>query len=310
MTSEGPTLLVLAAGLGSRFGALKQCAPVGSGGQTLLDYAVFDACRAGFDRVVFVLRESFAQDFMARAVARYGASMRVDAVLQRQGDLPSGFVAPPGRVKPWGTAHAVLAARPVLNGPFGVINADDFYGVDAYRHVAAFFADATWHPQPADATAHFCMVGYRLDQTLSDNGGVNRGICKHQAYLLDSVEEYREIAALAPGRCTGVNLRGERVALAGDAMASMNFWGFTPAVFGALERAFVVFLREHGHRDDAECYIPTAVDTLVRTRQADCRILPTAAPWFGVTYPQDAAGTARRLLELTEDGSYPRVLWP
>ncbi|HET9822159.1 MAG TPA: NTP transferase domain-containing protein [Burkholderiaceae bacterium] len=310
MAAAGPTLLVLAAGLGSRFGSLKQSAPMGPGGQTLVDYAVFDAYRAGFARVVFVLGASFAEEFTARAVARYGTALRVDCVLQRPDDLPAAFAPPAGRHRPWGTTHAVLAARDVLDGPFGVINADDFYGRDAYGRVAAFFAGpAAASPVPG-APAHWCMVGYRLDRTLSDHGGVNRGICMQREGRLVSVEEHRDIVAEGPGRCRGLNARGERVAIAGSALASMNFWGFTPDVFEPMQRCFADFLRQHGHRDDAECYIPSVVDTLVRTGQADCRILPTDAPWFGVTYAQDTAGTARRLHELAGDGTYPHALWP
>lgn len=310
MAIAGPSLLVLAAGLGSRFGGLKQCVPMGPDGQTLIDYAVFDAHRAGFTRVVFVLGESFAADFVERAVARYGARLRVDAVVQRPDDLPDAFALPPRRRKPWGTTHAVLAARDAIDGPFGLINADDFYGREAYRQVAGFFTARGGAARAPVEPAHFCMVGYRLDRTLSGHGGVNRGICSHRNHGLQAVEEHRDIVADAPGLCHGMNLRGERVALAGDAVASMNFWGLTPAVFEPMQRCFADFLREHGHRDDAECYIPSVVDTLVRTGQADCRILPTEAPWFGVTFAQDAAGTAQRLHELTEDGTYPRALWP
>lgn len=310
MSPAGPTLLVLAAGLGSRFGGLKQSMPIGPGGQTLIDYAVFDACRAGFTRVVFVLGAAFAKAFMTRAAARYSTALRVDAVLQRPDDLPGAFVPPASRHRPWGTTHAVLAARDVLDGPFGVINADDFYGRDAYGRVAAFFADPARPARAPGAPAHFCMVGYCLDRTLSDHGGVNRGICTHREQQLVSVEEHRDIVADGPGRCRGLNARGERVAIAGGAVASMNFWGFTPAVFEPMQYCFADFLCQHSHRDDAECYIPDVVDTLVRTGQADCRILPTDAPWFGVTYAQDTAGTAQRLHELIENGTYPRTLWP
>ena len=300
---------MLAAGLGSRFGGLKQLAPLGPAGETLLDYAVFDAHRAGFSRVVFVLREDFAAEFMARARPRYGERLAVDAVLQRLDDLPDGSALPPQRRKPWGTTHAVLAARDAIDGPFAVVNADDFYGRDAYRRVATFLADAalagaSGAPLPA------CMVGYRLDHTLSDSGGVNRGICAVRGPYLQSVQEHRDIVADGPGRCRGLDLAGTRVPIDADAVASMNFWGFTPAVFGPMQRGFEQFLRGPGTRDDAECYIPSVIDTLIRTDEAHCSVLPTDSHWFGVTYPQDAAGTAARLRQLTDDGTYPHPLWP
>lgn len=299
---------MLAAGLGSRFGGLKQCAPMGPAGETLLDYAVLDAHRAGFSRVVFVLREDFAAEFMARARARYAARLPVDAVLQRPDDLPAGFARPTQRRKPWGTTHAVLAARDAIDGPFAVVNADDFYGRDAYCRVAAHLTSPPL--VAAGAPLPLCMVGYPLDHTLSDSGGVNRGICELRGEHLVSVQEHRDIVADGPGLCSGLNLAGERVPLAADAVASMNFWGFPPTVFGPMRRGFAAFLQQHGHRDDAECYIPSVVDTLIRSGEAHCRVLPTDGRWFGVTYPQDAAVTARRLHELTEDGTYPHTLWP
>lgn len=302
---------MLAAGLGSRFGGLKQCAPMGPAGETLLDYAVFDAHLAGFSRVVFVLREDFAAEFMARARPRYGTRLRVDAVLQRPDDLPAGFALPPRRHKPWGTTHAVLAARDAIEGPFGVVNADDFYGRDAYRRVAAFLTTpGGGSHDPGDLPLSLCMVGYPLDHTLSDNGGVNRGICSLRDDHLVSVQEHRDIVAEGPGRCCGLTLAGERVPLPAGAVASMNFWGFPPAVFGPMQSGFAEFLQANGHRDDAECYIPSVVDTLIRTGDARCRVLPTDSRWFGVTYPQDATVTARRLQALTDDGTYPHTLWP
>ena len=307
--AAGPTLLVLAAGLGSRFGGLKQLAPLGPAGETLLDYAVFDAHRAGFSRVVFVLREDFAAEFMARARPRYGERLAVDAVLQRLDDLPDGSALPPQRRKPWGTTHAVLAARDAIDGPFAVVNADDFYGRDAYRRVATFLADAAL-AGASDAPLPACMVGYRLDHTLSDSGGVNRGICAVRGPYLQSVQEHRDIVADGPGRCRGLDLAGTRVPIDADAVASMNFWGLTPAVFGPMQRGFAQFLRGPGTRDDAECYIPSVVDTLIRSEEAHCCVLPTDSHWFGVTYPQDAAGTAARLRQLTDDGTYPHPLWP
>ncbi len=310
---RGLTLLVLAAGMGSRFGGLKQFEPVGPMGQTLLDYSVFDALRAGFGRLVFVVREDFANAFEAGVARRYRAQLRVDWVCQRLDDLPDGLAPPPGRSKPWGTTHAVLAARDVIDEPFAVINADDFYGRQAYCQVARFFAAAnTRSPgrDPHDALDHCCMVGYALTQTLSDSGGVNRGLCLDDGGLLTSVQELRDIVADHHGHCTGIDLRGQRVSVARDAVASMNFWGFPPTVFEPMQRHFAEFLRRHGDEPAAECYIPSVVDALICAQRADCTILRTPDRWFGMTYPQDKLECVRRLRELADDGTYPSLPWP
>lgn len=303
---QPPTLLVLAAGMGSRFGGLKQCEPVGPMGETLLDYAVFDALRAGFGRVVFVVRDAFARRFEEDIALRYSDHLRVDLVCQRLDDLPDGRAAPPGRTKPWGTTHAVLAARQLIAEPFAVINADDFYGAQAYQSVARFFAEP---PERASATDRCCMVGYELARTLSPSGGVNRGLCIEDGGLLSTVQELRELVARDDGQCAGVDLHGQPVAVAADALVSMNFWGFMPTVFAPMERHFAEFLRRHGDDPAAECYIPSVVDALIRERGADCRVLRTHDAWFGITYPQDKPACVQRLRELTEAGSYPKPLW-
>ncbi len=307
MAAGAPTLLVLAAGLGSRFGGLKQCEPMGPNGETLLDYAVFDAHQAGFGRVVFVIREDMANAFSAGADSRYGGTLRVDCVQQHLDDLPAGFSVPRGRVKPWGTLHAVLAARGAIHEPFAVINADDFYGQDAYLQVVEFFR--TSNARPADKD-HYCMVGYALKHTLSDGSGVNRGICVAKGDMLAAVEEHFDIVGRADGRCDGLNLRRERVEISGEAVASMNFWGFTPAIFSQMREHLVAFLGERGNEPQAECLIPSVIDTLVRTGRADCRILPTEAHWFGVTHPHDKPEGMRKILALIAAGTYPKVLWP
>lgn len=307
MAAGAPTLLVLAAGMGSRFGGLKQCEPMGPNGETLLDYAVFDAHRAGFGRVVFVIREDLTKAFRARAQSRYGGKLRVDCVQQHLDDLPAGFAVPRGRVKPWGTLHAVLAARDAIHEPFAVINADDFYGQDAYRQVGEFFR--TSNARPADKD-HYCMAGYALCHTLSDGGGVNRGICVGERGMLSAVEEHFDIARRADGRCDGLNLRRERVEIPTQAVASMNFWGFTPAIFDQMRQHLVAFLGERGNDAQAECFIPSVIDTLVRTGRADCRILPTEAQWFGLTYPHDKPKSIRNILALIAADTYPSLLWP
>jgi len=307
MRQGAPTLLVLAAGMGTRFGGLKQCEPMGPNGETLLDYSVFDAQRAGFCRVVFVIREELAEAFKTGVGSRYGDKCGVDYVHQHIDDLPDGFSVPPGRVKLWGTLHAVLAAREAVREPFAVINADDFYGPHAYRRVVDFFRTSASASTDKD---HYCMVGYPVSQTLSDSGGVSRGICAGEGGLLRAVEEHCEIVGDAQGRCHGVNLRRERVEVPAQAVVSMNFWGFTPSIFDQMREHFVEFLRQHGSECNAECYIPSVIDTLIRSGRADCRILQSEDRWFGVTYPQDKATSVRSLRTLIADGTYPGVLWP
>lgn len=298
---------MLAAGMGSRFGGLKQCAPVGPNGETLLDYSVFDARHAGFSRVVFVIRDDFADEFKAQVASRLRDSMRVDCVVQRLDDLPGDRQLARGRHKPWGTAHAVLAARHVIDEPFAVINADDYYGRDAYHRVAGFLGSPA---AKAPGPVRCCMVGYPLHHTLSGSGGVSRGICAQADERLVAVEEHRDIVADGQGHCHGLNLRGERVAIAGDALVSMNFWGFDPGIFEPMQQHFAEFLRHQGRQGDAECYIPGVIDTLIRHGRAECRVLHTEDRCFGVTHPQDLARTALSVRALIDDGTYPAALWP
>lgn len=302
-----PTLLILAAGMGSRYGGLKQFESMGPGGECLLDYAVFDALRAGFGRVVFVIGATLAPCIQEGIRKRYGAVMDVELVQQHLWDVPGNFRIPPERVKPWGTLHAVLAARDAVRTPFAVINADDFYGPAAYRQVADFFSKPDTHH---DGRNHYCMVGYAVARTLSANGGVNRGICASRDGFLAGVEEHVGIVAGTGGRCSGFRLDGGRVDIPNDAVASMNFWGFTPAVFAHMQAHFVDFLAAKGNTPGAECYIPSVVDELVRTGQADCRILKTDDPWFGVTYAQDMQSSQEQLASWVDAGIYPRNLWP
>ncbi len=201
----------------------------------------------------------------------------------------------------------MLAARDAIDKPFAVINADDFYGREAFRQVAQFFATADAGARGRD---HCCMVGYAIAQTLSDGGGVNRGLCLDDDGLLAGVQELRDIVADDQGRLTGTDLHGQRVAVARDAVASMNFWGFTPTVFEPMQQHFAEFLRHHGGDPAAECYIPSVVDALIRAQRAECRILRTPDRWFGMTYPHDKPGCVRRLRELVDDGTYPSLLWP
>lgn len=299
-----PTLLVLAAGMGSRYGGLKQMDPMGPNGETVLDYSVFDAIRAGFGRVVFIIREDFAEAFKQGVGSRFADRIQVDYVFQKLDDLPEGFHLPEGREKPWGTSHAILAARHAVKEPFAVVNADDFYGHDAYDRAAAFF-----NSLPAGATDTMMMVGYPLENTLSDHGHVNRGVCKIDGNgLLTNVEEYLNIEREADGGVRGIALDGSRRDIPAGSLVSMNFWAFGPAFFKPLEEAFTRFLNEAGTQMKSECYIPTVVDQLIHAGHARCSVLQTTSPWFGVTYPDDKAYVVESIRKLIAAGEYPEDL--
>jgi hypothetical protein len=299
-----PTLLVLAAGMGSRYGGLKQIDPMGPHGETVLDYSVFDAIRAGFGKVVFIIREDFAQAFREGIGARFADRIEVDYAFQRLDDLPAGFNVPQGREKPWGTAHAVRAARHAVTGHFAVINADDFYGHDAYQRAAAFFDSL-----PGDATSAMAMVGYPLENTLSDHGNVNRGICRiDEAGFLANVEEYLDIEREPDGHVRGNALDGKRHIVPAGSLVSMNFWAFGPAFFTQLEAGFTRFLLESGEQMKSECYIPTVVDQLIHSGHAQCMVLQTTSQWFGVTYPDDKPYVVESIRKLIAGGAYPEKL--
>lgn len=287
-----PTLLVLAAGMGSRYGGLKQLDPMGPKGETLLDYSIRDAIAAGFAKVVFVIRHDFADAFKQSIGARHAGAIEVAYAFQQLDDLPAGFTLPADRVKPWGTAHAIRAARNVIAEPFVAINADDYYGADAYPRIVKFIAEG--HIASA---ANIAMVGYPIRNTLSPNGTVNRGVCAIEHGLLKTVEEHVNIAE-RDGVITGVNLRGETVPIADDALVSMNFWAFAPSFFGLLETHFTEFLQARINEPKAECYIPTVVDALINSGAAQCAVLPTTGQWFGVTYPEDKPDVQRRLASI------------
>lgn len=300
-----PSLLVLAAGMGSRYGGLKQMDPMGPHGETVLDYSVYDAIRAGFKRVVFIIREDFAEAFRKGVGARFEDKIEVDYAFQKLVDLPSGYQIPAGRQKPWGTAHAVRAARHQVKGPFAVINADDFYGADAYQRIADCFRQP---PVSDDEVSHYYMVGYHINKTLSEHGEVNRGICSDNNGLLTDVEEITEIKREADGQIRGNRLDGSRITIPEHAVASMNFWGFDEGFFAQLEKHFTAFLDDYGTEMKSECYIPTVVDDLIRRGTADCRILETTSSWFGVTYPDDKPHVVSAIQQLVDAGDYPSPL--
>ena len=290
-----PSLLVLAAGLGSRYGGLKQIDPVGPSGETLLDYAVFDALRAGFDRVVFVIRRDFADAFRTQVIAKYAGRARTDVVFQSLDALPPGWTPPSGREKPWGTGHAVWCARAALPDNFAVINADDFYGADAFRRLGAFLAG-----EPVTGT-RFAIAGFRLADTLSEHGTVARGICAVAHGKLQSIVERTDIApsAVGPGR-----------EYSGDEVVSMNCWAFTPAFFPLLDARFGEFLRSRGQELKAEFYLPSAVSDLIAPALAEVAVLPAAGPWFGVTYREDRPRVAAAVAGLVALCTYPAKLFP
>jgi hypothetical protein len=299
-----PTLLVLAAGMGSRYGGLKQMDPMGPNGETVLDYSVFDAIRAGFGRVVFIIREDFAEAFKQGVGARFADRIEVDYVFQKLDDLPAGFDVPDGREKPWGTAHAVRAARHAVKEHFAVINADDFYGQDAYFRAAAFFDSL-----PEGTNNETAMVGYPLENTLSDHGHVNRGICKiDEKGFLTNVEEYLNIEREVDGLVRGNALDGNRHIVPAGSLVSMNFWAFGPSFFTQLEEAFIRFLMESGGQMKSECYIPTVVDQLIHGGHTTCPVLRTTSQWFGVTYPDDKPFVVESIQRLIAEGEYPENL--
>jgi len=300
-----PTLVILAAGMGSRYGGLKQVDPVGPSGETIMDYSVFDAVRAGFDRVVFVIRRDFEDVFRTAIGAKYAGAVAVDYAFQAIDDLPPGFTVPSERAKPWGTAHAIRAARHAVKAPFAAINADDFYGRDAFQRLAAFLK----RPCVVSGRPRFSMVGYRLDQTLSDNGSVARGVCKVSADgLLATVTEMTKLVRVSGG-AENREQPEHPVALTGAERVSMNLWGFTPELFGALEARFPVWLKSHAANPKAEWYIPFVVDEMVGEGTAEVEVLPTESSWFGVTYREDKPLVVAAVQALVEAGEYPLKLW-
>ncbi|TVQ95613.1 MAG: nucleotidyltransferase [Spirochaetaceae bacterium] len=298
-----PTLVVLAAGMGSRYGGLKQVDPVGPHGETILDYSVFDAMRAGFGRVVFVIRRDIEEEFRAKVGSRFEGRLPVDYAFQSLEDLPDGFPLPEGRSKPWGTAHAVWAARNAVSRNFAVINADDYYGSDAYRVLAGYLQSTTGD--------HYAMVGYRLGNTLSDHGDVNRAVCRTNAHgeLVRAVETLAiERDPDAPDRARFPSDNGyDHLPL--DTVVSMNMFGFTTAMFAHIETHLRAFLRDRAEEPKAELYIPTVVNKLIERGEASMQVLTSDATWFGVTYAEDKPHVQEAIRALIAAGRYETPLW-
>ena len=308
-----PTLLVLAAGMGSRYGGLKQMDGVGPSGETIIDYSIHDAVEAGFGKVVYIVREHFKADMEKAVNEKYAGVKTIDGeplefvfVTQELDKIPAGFPVNPERVKPWGTAHAVLMAKDVIHEPFAVINGDDFYGKESFRILG------DWCRKHAATEGEYCIVGFELENTLSENGSVSRGICYYdQKGILTGVAEHLEIAKEADGKVYGNNsVTGENhVELAAKALCSMNMWGFTPDYFTKSEAIFSDFLRANSGELKKEYYIPYAVDCIVKAGQGKTEVLSTPSKWFGVTFKEDRPGVVAKFQELADKGVYPTPLY-
>jgi len=300
-----PALLILAAGMSSRYGGgSKQTDAMGPCGETLLDYSVYDAKRAGFGRIVFVIRREGEAVFRERVVSRLEPHLPVALAYQEMTDLPAGFALPANRAKPWGTGHAVLAARHEIREPFCVINADDYYGRDSFQ----VMADWLRRPDLDGPPCAWSMVGFRLRNTLSEHGKVARGICEVREGLLTGIEEMTDLYRTE----TGAENRpadGAARALSGDTFVSLNMWGFTPAAFADFGATFAAFMEKNSASERAEFYIPSGVDAAIQSGRATCRVLPTASQWFGVTYQDDKPRVTAAIRGLVDAGEYPSPLW-
>lgn len=299
-----PTLLVLAAGMGSRYGGLKQMDPLGPNGESIIDYSVFDAVRGGFGKVIFVLREDIVSDFYELFANKYKSVIEVDHVVQRLSDIPENIQTNPERNKPWGTGHAVLAAREKLTEPFAVINGDDFYGSNAFKVMAEFLSQTN----PDDIKLQ-SMVGYILNNTLSEHGFVSRGICSsNKEGHLTTVTERTHIERIDEN-IMFVDDQKQAHQLSGEEIVSMNFWGFTPALLEPFYDKFVSFMEENGTALKSEFYIPLAINQLIQDGVLNVKVLESAARWFGVTYQDDKPLVISKLRELSATGVYPDKIW-
>ena len=297
-----PTLFVLAAGMGSRYGGLQQIDGLGPNGETIMDYSVYDALRAGFGKVVFVIRKDFEEAFREVVISKYADKVPCEVCFQSVDKVPEGCTYNPERTKPWGTNHAVLMAKGLINEPFAVINADDFYGRESFQVLADYLKSVE------GTTGKYCMVGYRVANTLSENGSVSRGVCAtdENGYLTDVVER------------TKIEKVGDKIIYTEDGVdteiapnspVSMNMWGFTPEYFEYVEKAFVEFLQARGQELKSEFYIPTLVNDMIRSGKATCKVLDTTSKWFGVTYAEDRPQVVMKINNLVKEGVYPEKLF-
>lgn len=294
------TLVILAAGMGSRYGGLKQIDPISDKGEFIIDFSIYDAIKAGFDKVVFVIKKENYADFAETVGNRVSKSIKVEYAFQDINNIPEGFSVPEGRTKPWGTAHAVLSAKDCVTDNFAVINSDDFYGRDAFMKLAA-------HLKNADK-GHCCMVGYVLDNTLTENGTVSRGECSvdENGYLVDVTERTK---LKRDGDMAAYEEDGVWHRIPKDTIVSMNCLGFTPAVFEHIEKGFVSFLEKSGAELKSEYYIPTAIKEMMTVGAADVKVYSTDAVWYGVTYHEDKEKVQSSIRKMIADGTYPDGLW-
>jgi dTDP-glucose pyrophosphorylase len=298
-------LIVMAAGIGSRYGGLKQMDPVGAGGEKIIDYSVYDARRAGFKQVVFVIRKEMEEDFREHIGRRIEQQIETRYVYQELGPLPGGFTVPENRVKPWGTAHAVAACREAVRTPFAVINADDFYGPSAFRVLGDFLQQT----QDQEGVHEYCLAGYLLGNTLSEHGHVSRGVCEVSSVgTLGEIHERVKIQRFEDAiRHTEDGKTW--IDLPADSVVSMNMWGFTPSLFEELDAGFVEFLKTRGSEPKAEYFLPERVGELIAAGRARVKVLRTEEKWFGITYKEDKPFVVKAVHDLVEQGVYPPSLW-
>ena len=298
-----PTLFLLAAGMGSRYGGLKQLDTLGPQGQAIMDYSIYDAIQAGFGKVVWVIRHDFEEQFRTQILSRYQGHIPCELCFQSLDALPDGFSVPEGREKPWGTNHAVMMGADVIKEPFAVLNCDDFYDRDAFQVMAKFLSNL-----PEGSTGKYAMVGFRVNNTLSESGTVSRGVCENdeQTHLLTSVVERTKIER-HDGVVQYLDENDQWVSIPDTTPVSMNFWGFTPDYFEHSKEFFKKFLSDPKNIENkkSEFFIPLMVDHLINTGKATCEVLDTTSKWFGVTYPEDRPGVVAKLAALHEAGQYP-----
>lgn len=301
-----PTLLLLAAGMGSRYGGLKQLDGLGPNGETIMDYSIYDAIQAGFGKIVFVIRKDFEEQFRTQVLSKYEGHIPTELVFQSIDNIPEGFSVPEGREKPWGTNHAVLMAKNVINEPFCVINCDDFYSRDCFKVIGNFLANL-----PEGAKNQYAMVGFRVGNTLSENGTVSRGICTTNAekHLVDVVE--RTKIERRNGKVQYIGDEGEWVATDDNTPVSMNVWGFTPDYFEYSEAYFKEFLSDKKNIENkkSEYFIPLMVNKLINNGTASVEVLDTTSSWFGVTYPEDRESVVTKIQSLVDESVYPSKLF-
>ena len=303
-----PVLVVLAAGMGSRYGGLKQMDPVAGYGQSIIDYSIYDARRAGFEKVIFVIKHAIEDDFKALVGSRIGKGIQVEYAFQEVDDLPAGYTVPAERVKPWGTAHAVLAARHVVDGPFAVINADDYYGPEAFKKIYEYLSANT----DTDEVYQYAMVGYRLDNTVTEHGSVARGVCSEDDQnFLDTIVERTHIEKDGANARFTTDGGATWESLPGDTVVSMNLWGFQRSFIDEAEKRFAAFLDKATVENPlkGEYFLPGVVEKLIRETKARVKVLRSEDKWYGVTYREDKPAVVQALADKTAQGLYPENLW-